>query len=893
MLRAHRAVFALSLVLLAGGAFVPHAHAAFSTLHWNYYFDQAAGTVNQNADVLITDGGTFSVPLNAPGKTNIQTSLPPQEEGNYFGAAQLFFINPDTGEREALGKVRRSLTWAQAGTYELDVYADLVVVTQAPVNRLFAWLVPTAHAQTTDNPFHRYIETIRFTIVDGPIPPPPCCSSVLFLPGIKGSALKEGEDTLWPASVWSRDIDRLALDENGESVNQIIVAGVLSNFYTTDVYGGFATYMDSLTDDSGDGTIREWKPFAYDWRFSPEKILTEGVATPEGTVDLVQTLEELASNSKSGKVTIIAHSMGGLMGKALIQELVNRGEESLVDSFVMVGTPQLGTPQGASSLLHGDEEGILGGVIVDASDVREVAQGMESAYNLLPSARYFTDVTDPVITFDSSASYADAWKSRWGSSIDSFSEFSEFITGTGVPRTHPSASNLVAPEVLRSDVAASTAAFHETYDDFDFPNTIRVVQVAGWGVPTVKSIEYETKYHFLPGYQIHTTSEGDRTVVYPSAVSSNTEDTYFFDLASYNALESTPDYEHRNLLSAPPVQNTIEAVLKNGPILNSYIAKTKPLPGSLTEKLLVSTHSPVLLGVHDNHGNFTGIKPDQNPFSGFLLVDEGIPGSTFLASGGNQFVFLPKQGSYTFKFEGTASGPATVEVGNVSNDTVTPISTYTDIPVTSNTEASFIVNTDAPQGTAIAVDKDGNGTTDVSITPDGYVPPSPSTPTFEELISTLKVKIQSLSTTVKLKTNLLKKIENIEKKIEKQKQKKSKVLDNLLNQIAKKAGKGKIDTESAAEITTLLNELETHSGTFPLDANLLQQLWDKIGVLSAKPALKETLLKRITRLEETVVLSRTLARLTETVAKKGMQGKITDVDLQEILELLNVIENAL
>src|SRR3989344_6047229 len=33
-----------------------------------------------------------------------------------------------------------------------------------------------------------------------------CCSSVLFLPGIKGSVLKTGSDTLWPPTIFSDDM---------------------------------------------------------------------------------------------------------------------------------------------------------------------------------------------------------------------------------------------------------------------------------------------------------------------------------------------------------------------------------------------------------------------------------------------------------------------------------------------------------------------------------------------------------------------------------------------------------------------------------------------------------------------------------------------------------------
>ena len=89
-----------------------------------------------------------------------------------------------------------------------------------------------------------------------------------------------------------------------------------------------------------------------------DKIIEEGIKTPQGTIDLIQRIEELASNSDTGKITIVAHSMGGLLGKAIIKKLENSGKENLIDSFVMIGTPQLGTPQAVATILHGDGEGI-------------------------------------------------------------------------------------------------------------------------------------------------------------------------------------------------------------------------------------------------------------------------------------------------------------------------------------------------------------------------------------------------------------------------------------------------------------------------------------------------------------------------------------------------------
>lgn len=880
-----RAGAVFSLVFFAVAVFAPSAHAA-SALRWNYLFDEGAGTVNPEAEIIMIEGGTYAVPFGVPGDVSIEATLP--DEPYYYPAGELFFINSDTGERESLGQADYGLSWEQAGTYELDTYAQLIVPTRTLWDRFFAWFVPTAYAAI----YGDYVETIRFTITEGPLPSAPCCSSVLFLPGIQGSVLKEGDNVRWPSSLLSQDVARLALTEDGDSIEPVVVDGIIDTFYTTQVYSGFSSFMNVLVDEN---TIRAWKPFAYDWRLPLQKTVDEGAFwESEGeVVELVATIEDLAQESKTGKVTIVAHSMGGLLGKTLIKRLEENGQAELIDNFVMVGTPQLGTPEALAALLHGHEP-LEMELFMRSHVFRSIARNMESAYSLLPSEAYFNVSGIPApITFNESADFTEEWRTVWGTEINTPTELREFLTGTGVIRTRPNENNLAQPEVLRDTLVENVEVFHTGLDSYEFPSHIRVVQVAGWGLPTIESIEYKKKHLIFDGYEPHFTVEGDQTVVYPSALTVVSDEKYFFNLATYNALDDEVDRQHRDLTSAPPVQAVINSVLRETTISNTYIKTSKPDPGDLADQLLVSTKSPVILGVYDIEGNFTGVNPDQDLDSEVLEISEDIPGSVFISSGEDQYIFLPKEGSYTFKFKGTGSGPATVETSTFSSDTVTPVATYTDIPVTLETEATFIINTEVPQETIIEVDANGDGTPETTVAPDGYVPPPPSEPTIAELIATLKTKIQSLDIKPKLKENLLKKVGKIELKIEKQKERKSRVLENLEAAIAKKAAKGKIDTMSAAEITALLEELEASVAVFPLDSVLIQELRGKITNLATTPKIKTNLLKRVDRLEKMTGLLISLERLTAVITTKGVKGKIPDADVQVLLDLLTEIEGGL
>lgn len=631
-----------------------------------------------------------------------------------------------------------------------------------------------------------------------------CYSNVLFLPGLKGSVLNRGSDTLWPPTILSNDIPQLALDGQGESVNDIHVAGILDKFYSADVYLPFSNFMDDLEDNQD--LIEEWFPMAYDWRFSVGKILGDGVKMENEVVDVIAKVEELANNSRTGKVTIVAHSMGGLLGKAIIKELEAQGKDSLIDSFLMVGTPQLGTPQAISSILHGDSEGIVAGFIVDASDIRAIAQNIPSAYDLLPSRQYFNDVSDPVIVFDEDASFTQTWRLAWGSFINTYTSFSEFVTDSIGLRAKPPAGLLRVPEILRSDLMSDADDLHAELDSYQFPDQIRVVQVAGWGIPTVKGVEYKNQ-HNIQSYETLFTNEGDKTVVYPSAVSSNTDETYYFNLSLFNK-NSSQNAQHKDLLSNIPIHDVLLGIIKDIPIsTTSYISTTKPPLTEVDTQLMVSTHSPVVLSVYDENGNFTGIVPNQNLSQDILETKEEIPGSIFLYTNESQYIFLPNQGNYDFVYKGTGSGPVTVKIEEFKDDVVTPVVQYTDLPTTLDTEANFTLETASPGNTQIVLDTNGDGITDETVFPDGQQP----TPTLSELLALVKEKISSLDVKDKMKQKLLKKVAVVEKKISKEKktEKVLKALDNLSKNIDKKSTKGKISDADAQVLLDLLEQIES------------------------------------------------------------------------------------
>lgn len=724
--------------------------------------------------------------------------------------------------------------------------------------------------------------TGRFSIIDGAFYPKVipvictenCFSNVLFLPGLKGSNLMKGNDHLWPPTVFSvNDTSQLSLSGDGESVNDVYTDGILKTFLGTQVYGSFSDFMDDLV--SEDKLINEWLPLAYDWRFSPDKILEDGIKTEDETLDVIDEIEKLAESSRTGKVTIVSHSMGGLMGKAIIKRLDELGRSALVDSFVMVGTPQLGTPQAIASILHGDGEGILGNFIVDGTEIRKIAQNMPGAYNLLPSSRYFDEVSDPVINFDSSADFTKDWRDFWGDTINIYSSFLSFMTGSGVARTSPEKDEMETPEVLKSDLMTDAKNFHDEYDNYQFPDHIRVVQIAGWGLPTVKNVEY-TNSHDKPSYNVNFTVEGDRTVVYPSATSSVVDETLFFNIFDFNDF-TEENIQHRDLLNSSVIQDLMKLVFENKSIEeNDFFTKSKPSTDDVDQQLVVSTFSPVILGAYDELGNFTGINPSQNLSQDILIISEEIPGSAFIYTAESQNIFLPKQGNYEFVYKGIGNGPTTLEIKNFSVDVTTPIISYTDVPTTTTTLASFELASATPEKTILKIDANNDGEIDNAFSPDG------TEPSLVQLLDLIKQKIQGLSAKDKLKQSLLKKVESIEKKIE------DKAKNN--KKVSSQSEKGKINVLNATELTNLIILLEASAEESTALSKGIADVRLKIYSLTVPINIKIDFLKRVEKLEKKQVLIKSLSSVSKKILNKPIKGKILEPDGQVLLNLLTQIE---
>jgi pimeloyl-ACP methyl ester carboxylesterase len=643
-----------------------------------------------------------------------------------------------------------------------------------------------------------------------------CCSSILFLPGLEASRLYRDEpgmlgigtttNRLWEPNK-NADVRKLFLKPDGSSVDPSVYAGgpLGKALGIKDIYGSFMNFLDGM---SQRGTIKEWKSFGYDWRKPIVEVVAGRERRATTTESLIETIEGLASRSKTGKVTLIAHSNGGLVAKYLVKTLVDSGKEGLIDSVISVAVPYLGTPQAILGLLHGDNQSIFGGLILRKSVAKELGINMSSAYSLIPSADYFSKVFGPTIAYASATS---------APAIDSAAGQNFFIG---------SRANMTLTK------AAET--LHAIIDPFLWPAQIARWAIVGWGNRTAKGIVYSDAN--TTKYTATTTTMGDGTVVAPSAAY-NAGTTTAINLASVSETEHR-DIDHANMLGSSVTQKTIEHLIttdnhnNNAKGIEQELVKIpgvtigEPNYTQETAFLVVSTHSPVELHLYDRQGRHTGIAPipagtDEEIEDGlFTYTEKNIPGSSFELYGDEDepetYISVPDTGgqTYSVSIQGTGVGEFSYNVERVRGGTILDSALFSSLPVTPLMTASTTVTTQtmgtstpaklASSTPVLKIDIDGNGSVDITAKVDAPADP------IVFLESLRKVITQLIGSNTRAK-NVNKRIDRLEELVKKGKYKKAAVVANRLKKVVAHK-KAKVLT--AAEKEEIVDLIDTFLAQF-------------------------------------------------------------------------------
>ncbi len=567
-------------------------------------------------------------------------------------------------------------------------------------------------------------------------------SNVLFLPGVEASRLYAKDDPdcklincenqLWEPNR-NEDVKKLYLDKDGKSTDQydIYTRDIIdeTNGAGQNIYKSFMRTMDDLKERH---RINDWAAVPYDWRLSLEDILkggtvldTHGDVTYDGTSiapHILAELKRLAESSQSGKVTIVAHSNGGLVAKALMQSIGDAETKRLIDRVVLVGVPQVGTPAAVGAMLHGYDQALLSGVLLSKPVARGLAEHMPSAYTLLPSDAYFDSVQTPVASFDPDT--VPEWNKRYGDSIDTHRGLQSFLTDT-YRRVDATSEDVESPSALDEDLLDAADARHTLLDDWKIPDGVKAVQIAGWGVPaTVSGMHYTTKHSFFGGASETLTEEpvftvdGDGTVVTPSALWMGDADRYWVDLGSYNREHSLKTLfgllgiSHSNIFEVSELNTFIsDFITHNTKQLSNYAYVSAKTPPSEGIHLQYSLHSPLSLDLYDDQGRHTGLDKDGR-------IEEQIPGTYYRQFGEVKYIFSDAGTHYRIEMNGYDKGTFTLEIESRRGDVSTGKVTFADMPTTKQTKASLEVNATLDTLGDLSIDEDGDGALEYRVHPE-------------------------------------------------------------------------------------------------------------------------------------------------------------------------------
>ena len=699
----------------------PPGNIGSTTLVWG----NSDGTDPQQ--ITMEDGGTYVVPLNTAAPAYITNTAAGPVIGILFyidtsgespvrQSVATMYLHNDSGDE--------SLAWGAAGSYELDILEPPL---PQMVNVRMKWIARLLFADIADAmvgaPPSPILETLHFTIQEAP---PPCAtdcfSNALFLPGIEASRLYRpqvvgaDEQRLWEPS-FHDNLHDMHLTSQGKSVRDDVYAKTGDVIDETpvgkNIYKSFIAKMGSLKTN---GLINDWGATPYDWRLSLDDILASGkqtgthisYLTATDTPYIIQELKRLAGSSKNGKVTIIAHSNGGLVAKRLT-EVLGSDASSLIDKMIFVAVPQVGTPEAVVEGLHGEPIGY--GLVASKSAVRTFASTSPMVYHLLPSADYFTQVDDPVITFDSSL--AD-WIAKYGNVIHSEDSLQTFLTDS-FGRVDAETGDTNQPIQLSASLFSNAETLHANLDAWTPPAGVELIQIAGWGVPTtVTGITYKKKGDGIapePNYTI----DGDGTVVVPSALWTSTAEAtdYWMNLGQYNkdhrfrTLFGVQIFDHSRILEADPVLSFIsDSITDATQPLSTYSYLSTEAPASTGTRLRYALHSPLTLDLYDELGNHTGVSTTTGQ------IEENIPGTYYVQFGDVKYIFADSGSSQHIVMSGYDTGTFTLEVGEFLGNNETVSTTFADVPVTPQTQVTFTVSSGLTSASNLSVDENGDGTVD-------------------------------------------------------------------------------------------------------------------------------------------------------------------------------------
>ncbi len=383
--------------------------------------------------------------------------------------------------------------------------------------------------------------------------------------------------------------------------------------------------------------------FPYDWRYGVSGKYPDNKTNSDL---LGEKIEALARISPTGKVDVVAHSLGGLIAKKYAMDHVL----PKIGKLVFVGVPNLGSPLAAKALLIGHDFKIFG---LNSEEIKKISQNMPAAYDLLPGQSYFAADQTYI---------ADKNNFLFPKNLD-YGQTDALLRQAG----------------LNGDALNGAFAFNSAeFADYDVTERgIDAYNIIGCKSPTPKGLNYILVDGIAPAFSLsRATVSGDDTVPQISAQSLKTwASKTFFALAP----------EHGKMPSANGIRQKIVnfiagSNLETGPaIVDKYQIEQNPNLCELRLMVFIAL-SPVDIYITDQTGKVV-LGPDAD---GNFHYE--IPGGGFEYGDGHQYVFLPADNwqNYTVNIKGKETGNFTLIKKEIIGEQESQETIFKDVPATAD-----------------------------------------------------------------------------------------------------------------------------------------------------------------------------------------------------------------
>jgi pSer/pThr/pTyr-binding forkhead associated (FHA) protein len=286
---------------------------------------------------------------------------------------------------------------------------------------------------------------------------------VVFLPGLMGSELWQGNERVWPNVKYlfnHPEVYRYSPGSGLEARGIVDQVVVVPNLIRLNQYNRLGDY---LVEDLGYERGVDFFEFAYDWR--------QDVRT--SARQLAQMIDGL---NLERPVTVIAHNLGTLVSRYYIERLDGKKRVELV---ILMGGPHQGVPKALSSLLIAPDVLPFGQM---GERLRQVMATFYTSYQILPIYPCATN--------------------QKGEKVNLF-EMDDWL-----------------PEAQRPLLAAARQFHHQ----LDNHSSVPAVSVLGYGLKTITGLSFQQDSKGVMGDLVYWQEPlGDSTVPQFSAVLEGTE----------------------------------------------------------------------------------------------------------------------------------------------------------------------------------------------------------------------------------------------------------------------------------------------------------------------------------------------------------------------------------